>query len=353
MAETIADGASLEETKRSLYDSIDPLNLAPLWEHIHEMMSTAPVTEATPHVWRYADVRPKLLEAGSLIPPEDAERRTLMLENPSMRGKRRITEALYTGLQLILPGEVAPAHRHSPSAMRMVFESEGAYSSINGERCAMEPGDLVLNQSWHWHGHTHDGSEPHISMTCLDMPLVRFLGPLFAESYPDAEHPDTRPLGDARARYGATMLPIGNTMHNVHSPVFHYPYAETREALLKLYRAGEIDPYHGIKMEYVNPVTAGPVLPTLSAFMQYLPKGFETATYQTTAAWVYAAIEGEGRTTVGDTVLEWGPRDIFVVPAWYPHHHEADGDAFLYSYSDKGVHEKLGLFREVRGNEAS
>lgn len=346
------DGKAVTGNERQdFYDRLKPHSMAPLWEHMHEMMSKVPVTEASPHLWRFDEVRPRVLEAGQMVPPEDAERRTLMLENPTLEGGRRITEALYAGLQLILPGEVAVAHRHSPSAMRMVIESDGAYSSINGERCPMSPGDLVLNQSWHWHGHTHEGTGPHISMTCLDMPLVRFLGPMFAESYPEAEHPETNPTGDCLARYGANMKVMGETLQSQHSPVFHYPFEKTRAALLQLARTGDYDPYHGIKMEYLNPVNAGPVLPTMCAFMQYLPVDFATRTYQSTAAWVYQAVEGRGRTIVGDVTLEWGPKDIFVVPSWYPHHHEATEDSFLYSYSDKVVHEKLGLFREVRGNE--
>lgn len=346
-ASVVSDGE-----RQKFYDSLAPHSVAPLWEHIQEMMSVAPVTEAKPHLWRFQEIRPRLLEAGHMIPPEDAERRTLMLENPSLNGRHRVTEALYAGLQLIMPGEIAVAHRHSPSAMRMVIESEDAYSAINGERCPMAPGDLVLNQSWHWHGHIHEGTAPHISMTCLDMPLVKFLGPLFAESYPEAEHPETHPAGDSIARHGANMRMMGATPPATeHSPVFHYPFDKTRETLLRIAAGGESDPYHGVKMEYLNPVTAGSVLPTMSAFMQYLPGGFATRPYQSTAAWVYQAVEGSGRTIVGDTVLDWGPKDIFVVPSWYPHHHEAAEDSFLYSYSDKIVHEKLGLFREVRGNE--
>ncbi len=117
-------------------------------------------------------------------------------------------------------------------------------------------------------------------------------------------------------------------------------------------RSGEFDPCHGIKMEYVNPVTGGPVLPTLSAFMQLLPAGFLGEMYRSTAAWVYHVVEGEGRTVIGDETIEWGRHDIFVVPAWYPHRHEAEGESVLYSFSDRGVHQKLGVFRECRGAAA-
>ena len=252
-----------------------------------------------------------------------------------------------------MPGEIAEPHRHSPSAMRMVIESVGGYTSVDGERCAMAPGDLILNPSWAWHGHGHDGEGPHISMTCLDMPLVRFLGAVFAEPWPEDSFPQGNPEGDCLARYGANMLPMDHAPDSATSPIFRYPYAQTREALDRLAHAGTLDACNGVKMEYINPETAGPVLPTLSAFMQYLPTGFRGETYRTTAAWVYHAVEGSGRTVVGETTLEWGPRDIFVVPAWQPHQHEADQASYLFSFSDRGVHKKLGLYRELRGTAAA
>lgn len=339
-----------EAEKAEFYSRIDPSNLYPLWEAVKEMMTRGPQTEATPHLWKFDDIRSYVIEAGSLVSGEDAERRTLMLENPSMRGARRITEALYSGLQCIMPGEIAEPHRHSPSALRMVIESEGGYTSVNGEKCDMAPGDLILNPSWHWHGHGQEGDKPHISMTCLDVPLVRFLGPVFAEAWTgNTTFPEGPPEGDSPARYGANMLPMDRKAPSLNSPIFRYPYSETKEALMRLSASGKIDPCHGVKMEYINPDNAGPVLPTLSAFMQLLSAGFRGETYRSTAAWVYHAVEGSGQTVVGDRVLEWGPKDIFVVPAWYPHRHEADSDSFLYSFSDKGVHEKLGLFREQRG----
>jgi len=345
--------SSSETEKADFYRRIDPSNLYPLWEAVKEMMTKGPQTAATPHLWKFNEIRPYVLEAGGLVSGEDAERRTLMLENPTMRGARRITEALYTGLQCIMPGEIAEPHRHSPSALRMVIESEGGYTSVNGEKCDMAPGDLILNPSWHWHGHGQEGDKPHISMTCLDVPLVRFLGPVFAEAWTgNTTFPEGPPEEDCGARYGANMLPMDRQAPSLMSPIFRYPYSETKGALIRLLASGRIDQCHGVKMEYVNPENAGPVLPTLSAFMQVLPAGFRGEYYRSTAAWIYHAVEGSGETIVGDQVLEWGPKDIFVIPAWYPHRHKTEKDSFLYSFSDKGVHQKLGLFRELRGDEA-
>ena len=268
-----------------------------------------------------------------------------------MRGRSCITEALYAGLQVIMPGEVAPTHRHSPAALRFIVEGSRAFTAINGEKAYMEPGDLILTPSWVWHDHGHEGTEPVVWLDGLDIPMIRFMGPVFAEPHPDDTHAPGYPAGDNQHRYGTNMLPFGAELKGEkNSPVFHYPYTNTREALQTLAKAQDIDPYHGVKMQYINPANGGPTMPTLGTYMQHLPKGFSTETYRSTAAWVYSVVEGTGRTVIGDETFEWGPSDAFVVPAWYRHHHEADGDAFLFSFSDKPVHDQLGWFREVRGN---
>lgn len=350
MATRTEPAAATPEQRQAYYAEINPFNLAPLWERFHEIVAPTPAPRAVPNLWNYRELRPKLLQAAEMISQKDAERRTLMLENPALRGEARISDSLYTGLQLIMPGETAAPHRHTPSAMRMVFESENAYSSIAGEKCDMRPGDLILNQSWHLHGHVHEGDAPHVSMTCLDTPMVRFFGATFAEP-PEDKFRDARPEGDGIARFGSNMLPMDYVAPSRVSPLARYPYDRTREALHRLTRNGELDPSHGIKLEYINPVDGGSVLPTMSAFMQLLPAGFRGLPYQTTASFVYAAIEGSGRTTIGNRVFEWRPRDIFVVPSWYPHYHEAEVEAVLYSFSDRVVQSKLGLLRERRGNE--
>ena len=338
------------EARAAYYERIKRQNLAPLWEVLHQLLAKEPVSDATPHLWSYDGLRPSLLESADLISTEEAERRVLVLENPTMQGRSCITEALYAGLQLIMPGETAATHRHSPAALRFIIEGHKAYTAINGEKAYMEPGDLILTPSWVWHDHGHDGDEPVVWLDGLDIPMVRYMGPVFAEPYPEEIHPAGNPPGDNMARYGANMLPMGSTYPTANSPVFHYPYRRAREALETLGRASDLDPYHGVKMEYVNPATGGPSMPTIGTYVQLLPKGLRTESYRSTAAWVYAVVEGTGRTIVGDRILAWGPRDVFVVPTWYPHRHEAEDEAFLFSFSDKPAHDRLGWFREARGN---
>lgn len=353
MSRALHEKPELTNARADYYGRIEAHSMTPLWEVLHTLLAVEPVTEATPHMWQYDTVRPYVLESADVISAEEAERRVLVLENPTMQGKSCITEALYAGLQLIMPGEVAPAHRHSPAALRFIVEGSGAYTALNGEKAYMEPGDLILTPSWVWHDHGHDGDVPVVWLDGLDIPLVRYLGPVFAEPYPESRFPDGHPTGDNMVRYGANMLPMGANFGTDNSPVFHYPYTKAREALETLRKSGEVDPRHGIKMEYVNPTNGGPVMPTMGCFTQLLPAGFSGDDYQTTAAWVYSVVEGSGKTVVGDKTFEWGPRDTFVVPAWYPHRHEASADSVLFSFTDMPVQQKLGLFREKQGNGAA
>src|SRR5512147_2767193 len=134
--------------RTAFYQRIGRDSLAPLWEVLGELVPPAPRTPCAPALWRYQAIRPWLLEAGRLITAREAERRVLVLENPGLRGLSSTTHTLYAGLQLILPGEVAPSHRHAQSALRLVLEGNGAYTAVDGERVPMHPGDLIVTPSW-------------------------------------------------------------------------------------------------------------------------------------------------------------------------------------------------------------
>jgi len=347
---------SPEETpeRKEFYDRIGAHHLTPLWQVIRRLLAREPTTQAQPHLWPYTVVRPFLLESGGLISAEEAERRVLILQNPGFAESGSITETLYAGLQLILPGEVAPAHRHTPAAIRFIVEGSGAYTSVNGERAYMEPGDFIITPSWTWHDHAHEGKEPMVWLDVLDVPLVRFLGPCFTEDYSASQFPETRPPGDSESRYGANLKPVDDNFDRPHSPLLRYPYAQTREALTRLARGGGWDDYCGIKLEYINPLTGEPALPTISTFLQLLPKGFESKRVRATDASVYSVVEGRGQTIVGDGAeaisLSWTPGDHFVVPCWCPHRHVADEESVLFSASDRVVQQKLGLWREERSD---
>ncbi len=293
-----------------------------------------------------------MIEAGSLISAKEAERRVLILENPGFRGQSKITTDLYAGVQLVLPGEVAPAHKHSQSALRFVLEGAGAHTSVNGERTIMNEGDFIITPPMAWHDHGNTSEQPIFWLDGLDIPLVQFLDASFAEHLDRDEQPIIRPIGDSEARYGMSLLPVDYEPNGGSSPVFNYPYLRTRDALERMRRADVWDACHGLKMRYANPENGGHAMTTIGTFIQLLPKGFSTVVYRSTDATVFVPMEGRGRTYIGeDFVVDWEKRDIFVVPSWKPVRHEAAEESVLFSFSDRPVQEALHLFREKRGAE--
>jgi gentisate 1,2-dioxygenase len=286
------------------------------------------------------------MEGGALITAEQAERRVLVLENPALRGTSQITSSLYAGLQLILPGEMAPSHRHQASAIRFIIEGSGAYTAVDGERTTMQPGDFIITPAWCYHDHGNPGDQPVVWMDGLDIPIVNKFDAGFAEHDHVEVQPITREEGDALARYGTNLLPVEYKPQRMSSPVFSYPYARTRDILDRLYRGGPLDQRHGIKVQYSNPTTGGYPTPTIAAFIQLLPARFRGKKYRATDATIYCVIEGRGRTEIGDTAFEWGPRDIFVAPSWKPVAHQAREESVLFSFSDRAAQKALGLWRD-------
>lgn len=341
---------SIAAARKDLYRRMDKQNLAPLWEVLHDLIPMAPKTPCVPALWKYSEVRPHLMEAGKLITAKEAIRRVLILENPGMRGESCVTQSLYAGLQLILPGEIAPSHRHTQSALRFIVEGSGAYTAVDGERATMRPGDFIITPSWTWHDHGHPGADPVVWLDGLDIRIVQAFAAQFNENYPEDVQPVTRSEGSAAARYGNNLKPLGavSPFRNT-SPIFSYPYERSRESLAKLSADADPDACHGWKMQFINPLTGGHAMPTIAAFIQLLPKGFAGSPCRATDGTVYCVVEGKGRAKAGGESLAFGPRDLFVVPSWTPLALEADEEAVLFSFSDRPGQEAMGLWREQRG----
>jgi gentisate 1,2-dioxygenase len=335
-----------EKGRSDFYRRAKGQHLAPLWRVLHGLVTETPAPQCVPVLWRYREVRPYLMEACDQISAEEAERRVLVLENPGMPGQSRITQSLFGGLQTILPGETAPAHRHVASALRFIVEGHNAYTAVGGEKTMMEPGDFVITPSMTWHDHGNVGDAPMVWLDGLDMHIVNLLGASFRDGYPGKVHPVDRPDGASLAEAGSNLAPMDEVHRSQASPIFNYRYRTTREALSTLARYRTINAWHGHKMRYLNPLTGGWAMPTISTTMQLLPGGFETRGYRSTDSTVFVVVEGEGTSQIGDQTFQWGPQDIFVVPSWMAVRHHASRDAFLFSYSDRVVQEKLDLFRE-------
>lgn len=337
---------AVKNARTELYRRMDSDNLAPLWEVLHNLVPPQPQTPCVPALWKYREIRPYVMESGKVITAREAIRRVLVLENPGMRGQSCITRSLYCGLQLILPGEIAPSHRHTQSALRFIVEGTGAYTAVDGERTTMHPGDFIITPPWTWHDHGNPGNEPVVWMDGLDIPLVQFFDAGFMETFPEEAQPVSRPEGDSYARYGTNMVPLEDLPASKTSPIFNYPYTRSRETLHALSRNGEPDKCHGWKMQFINPLTGGPAMPTMGTFIQLLPKGFVSSPYRSTDATVYSVVEGTGRVDIGGQRFAFEPRDTFVVPSWQRVSIETDGECVLFSYSDRPAQIALGLWRE-------
>jgi gentisate 1,2-dioxygenase len=340
-------------TRQQLYREMDPLNLTPLWEVLHALVPPQPKTPCAAAHWKYEEVRPFLMRAGQAITAEEAVRRVLILENPALRGQSCVTQSLYAGLQLILPGEVAPSHRHTQSALRFIVEGSGAYTAVDGERTTMRPGDFIITPSWTWHDHGNESDVPVIWLDGLDIPLIRFLDAGFAENDTARSQVVTRKEGASLAQYGHNMAPVRSTSpFGKTSPIFSYPYERSREALDQLERDAPIDEWDGVKLRYINPLTGGSPMPTMQTFMQKLPAGFAGKPWRQTDGAVYSVVEGEGEAVIeggGQTLrFAFSPRDHFVVPSWHTARLASAKGCVLFSFSDRPVQEALGIHHEER-----
>jgi len=340
---------SVNPARQDLYRRMDKHNTAPLWEVLHALIPDTPATRCQPYLWKYKDVRPYITEAGKLITAKEAIRRVLVLENPGMRGESCITQSLYAGLQLILPGEIAPSHRHSQSALRFIVEGSGAYTAVDGERTAMVPGDFIITPSWTFHDHGNPGNEPVVWMDGLDIRIVELFAAQFHEVYPEEVQPVTRSVGAATARFGNGLTPVNaQSPFGKTTPIFNYPYSRSRESLELLSRDQDPDPHHGWKMTFTNPLTGGHAMPTIAAFIQLLPSGFRSQPYRSTDGTIYSVVEGGGKVTIGTESFDFEPRDTFVVPSWAPVSIRTSGETVLFSFSDRPGQEAMGLWKEKR-----
>jgi len=332
--------------RENFYKRIATENCAPLWEVLHTLVPPTPPSLCQPYLWQWKTMWPWMQEAGRLITAKEAERRVLVLENPGLRGGSRITQSLYAGLQLVLPGEIAPAHRHTQSALRFVIQGKGAYTAVDGQRVTMNVGDFVITPTWTWHDHGNDSDEPMVWMDGLDVPIVELFNAQFFER-PGVEV--QRVHGDERANlamFGYAMKPVEYARKSKTSPLFWYPYERSREALDVLQRSQEAHPAFGHKLQYTNPVTGGWPMPTIGTFIQLLPGGFRGRPYQATDASVFSVVEGSGSCTVGGTTLKFEAKDVFVCPSWLPYTLEASTETVLFSFSDRPAQQALDLWRE-------
>jgi len=339
---------NIQNARQAYYDKISEFHLAPLWEVLKGLVTPEPKTQMVPALWKFPQVEKLMLEAGEVISAEEAERRVLVLENPGLPGKSRITNSLFAGIQLIMPGEIADAHQHVASAIRFVLKGKGAYTAVEGEKSMMEHGDFIITANWAPHDHGNPGKEPVMWLDVLDMPTVNHFQASFAHHFDDKMQNVNHEDGDSFERYAMGVLPDGAPASSMRTPVINYPYSKMKPILERLKKTGDVDKRHGARVRYANPINGGPVIPTMGANLSLLPKGFKGEPYRSTDGTVFCVAEGTGTTIIDDKPFEWGVNDVFVVPPWkrYQHNVTGNADAVLFSISDRPAQEALGIWRE-------
>ena len=336
---------------------LEQWNMGPLWLIYRSVLSREPHVREVPYLWKWSLVRPRLLRAGELITAAEAERRVLMFLNPGNAARIGATATLYAAAQLILPGEIARAHRHSPAALRFVIEGSSAYTCVEGEKIWMSPGDLVLTPSGVWHDHGNDGSEPVMWLDGLDIPYTAALNCMFLEEFESISQPERMPQSKGKKTrseklFGRALFPVStpSTATAPYSPVWAYRWSDAREALDTLARSAEPDPIDAYLLRYANPASGGDILPTMGCRLQLLPKGARTKAVRRTTSAVYHVAEGRGNSVLNGARFDWEKGDTFAVPIWCWQEHAASdgsggGDAVLFSITDEPILAPLGLAR--------
>lgn len=351
--EDVAGRANVLDTPELIdyYQELRRRGTGALWTVANRIEPWEPASSSVPMIWRYAELRAHVLRSLELVTPERAGRRVVYLENPGRTDVVAAVGWLYSGLQVMAPGECASSHRHSASALRFIMEGRGAFTNVDGHKMTLGPNDFVLtpNGTWHEHGVAEDGTVC-IWQDGLDIPLMNALEANFYEVHPDLNQAVSYPVDDSTATWAAAGLrPAGVKWTKRYSPLLKYEWAPTYEALSKFARVSEGSPFDGIMMDYLNPDTGGSVMPTIGASMQMLRPAERTKAHRQTGSFVYQCCKGSGYSIINGRRFDWRERDIFVVPAWMYHEHanaSASEDACLFAFHDLPVMRALGLYRE-------
>lgn len=350
--EDVVGRANVSDTAElvDFYRDLEGQHAGALWTVANKIEPWEPKSQSVPVVWHYDQLRAHVLRALDLVSPEKAGRRVVYLANPGRRDVSAAIGWLYTGLQVMGPGEVASAHRHSASALRFIMEGAGAFTNVDGHKMTLGRNDFVLtpNGTWHEHGVSEEGSVC-IWQDGLDIPLMNALEANFYEVHPDLNQAVGYAVDDSTATWGnAALLPAGEHWSKRYSPLLKYEWEPTYEALLRYARASDGSPFDGIHMNYVNPFNGGPPMSTIGASMQLLRPGEHTRAHREVGSFIYQCAKGSGHSIIGGKRFYWKERDIFVVPSWMWHEHvngSASDDACLFSFHDLPTMRALNLYR--------
>jgi gentisate 1,2-dioxygenase len=330
--ENVVGRANVEDTPEleAYYRALEGEALGALWTVANEIEPWYPQPRSVATLWKWKKIERFVRRAPELVSAEKAARRVVMLVNPGRKEWSAAAGLLYTGVQVMNPGEFTSAHRHQASALRFVMEGRGAYTTVDGERMTLGARDLVLtpNGTWHDHG-VEAGGTQCVWQDGLDIPLMNSLDANFYEVHPQVVQ---TPAALSRENWSKP-----------YSPQFQYRWDDAHRAM----RQAPWSPYDGRVHEYRNPLTGGPIMPTMGAQLQLLRKGEETKAHRHTGSVIYQVAQGSGWSEINGQRFDWEEKDIFALPSWALHRHGAHDEAVLFSFNDIPAMKALALYREA------
>ena len=325
-------------------DALAQADLQPLWDRYMRQLTREPQPRDTPLAWQWQAMQPLIERAVAEVGMEDAERRVLLFCHPAFAPSITTTTNLSSGLQILQPGEQAHAHRHAAAALRFMMQGEGAVTWVDGKRCEMHEGDLILTPAWCWHEHRNEGDQRVVWFDGLDVPLVQYLSTAFLEFGPRGPVPE---------QYDDALLAAGMLPQNPppeyqrYSPRYRYAAGAVRQALDALPAAAD----GSRQLRYVNPLTGGPVMPTLDCYALRLTAGAATRARRSTSNAVAVVAKGSGRSQVGGQSISWSKGDVFTLPHWNWVSHQAEEEGSqLFLMTDRGLLDSLGYLRTETDN---
>ena len=339
----------LEDLPQQYRDDLKALNLVPLWPSLRAVLpSNVPARQTKPTHWPYKTLKPLLLKAGELTPIEKAERRVLVLANPGHGlEKMQASPAIYLGMQLLMPGEWAPSHRHTPNAVRMIVEGEGAYTTVDGEKCTMKRGDLILTPTGLWHEHGHEGSEPVIWLDVLDLPLVYYM----EASYHINGNRQTILTSQGEKQYAhGGVVPTHVFERNKKAyPMLRYAWKDAKASLEAM--AQDNPALDAVQVTYINPETGGDAENILGFYAMMLRPGQILRLPARSPAQVFHVIEGSVEIEVLDSTFTLVEADTCCAPGYECvslRNLQDKQPTFIFIADESPLHRKLGVY-ENRG----
>jgi gentisate 1,2-dioxygenase len=343
------DLGRLEDLPKDYVQELRDLNLVPLWPSLRAVLPPrVPTRQTQPTHWAYSALKPLLLRAGELTPIEKAERRVLVLANPGHGLENmKASAAMYLGMQLLLPGEWAPSHRHTPNAVRMIVEGEGAYTTVDGEKCAMRRGDLILTPTGLWHEHAHDGTDPVVWLDVLDLPLIYYME---ASYHVNGERQTVKTgSGDQQhVRSGVAPTRMFERSSKAY-PMLRYPWENTLAALHAL--ANDDPALECVQVTYVNPETGGDAENILGFYALMLRPGQTLRLPARSPAQVFHLIDGQIQAHIMDKSFQLVEADTCCAPGYEAvtlTNLQAHAPAYVFIADESPLHRKLGVY-ENRG----